>query len=115
MNLSKYIKSSLTVIASLLLYSCSASEREKMAFKTCYDSVRYVDIYEKDGTHLSKTPEAEDFAITICTARARLYDEGYRISLKTDSHDWKVYQTSKFSSRSVYGIYKEAIKKGIEP
>jgi len=30
MNLSKYIKSSLTVIASLLLYSCSASEREKI-------------------------------------------------------------------------------------
>lgn len=104
-----------TLIFSLLLTCCGVSEREKVAFKKCYESVKYVDIYEKDGTHLSNTSEGYDFAITICSARARLYDEGYRISLITNSNDWKVYQAHLFYNHSVYGIYKESIKKGIDP
>lgn len=113
------VKFTIATILVLLTSSCGMSDEEAAvyvaAYKECADSVKLLDIYEKDGTHFSKTDEGKDFEGKICRARARLYTEGYRIGKTAIESDYKIYQLDLISDRTVYGMYKELIKSGIEP
>lgn len=100
---------------AISLFSCGMSEKEIDAYKECANSIKYLDIYEKDGTHFSKTDEAKHFEMTICSARAKLYVEGYRVKKVARQEDYKIYQLSTISNRKSYDMYKELIKSGIEP
>lgn len=113
------VKLTIATILVFLTSSCGMSDKETAIFlavyKECTGSVKLLDIYEKDGTHFSKTDEGRDFERNICLARAKLYTEGYRIRKTTTESDYKIYQLDVVSDRTAYGMYKELIKSGIEP
>ena len=110
------IKITVTTIVVALISSCGGISDEEIAvYKVCANSVKHLDIYQKDGTHFSKTDVGKDFKLRICLARAELYIEGYRIGKTAKESDYKVYQLYLMSDRTVYDIYKELIKSGIEP
>ena len=113
------VKLTIATILVLLTSSCGMSDEEEAVYvavyKECTGSVKLLDIYHKDGTHFSKTDVGKDFERTVCGARARLYSEGYRIEKTAKQSDFKVYKLYLMSDRTVYGIYKELIKSGIEP
>ena len=101
------IKFTVTTIMVALISSCGGMSDEKMAvYKVCADSVKHLDLYEKNGTHFSKTDEGERFEMKICLARAELYIEGYRIGKTAKESDFKVYQLYLMSDRTVYGTGK---------
>lgn len=109
------IKIALVTIVVALISSCEMSDAEMTVYKECIDSAKKIDLYEKDGTHFSKTKEGKTFERRICLARAKLYEEGYRIGKTVKQGDYKVYQLSLMSNASVRSIYMKQIKSGIEP
>ena len=82
------------------------------AFKECFDSAKNLDIYEKDGTHISETQDGKDFIIKVCSTRADLYEEGYRIKKIIQDEDYKIYYHSQIQGRGLKKIYKELIVSG---
>ena len=98
-----------------LISSCGMSKDEMAVYKECTDSAKYLDLYEKDGTHISKSDEGKGFVRKICLAREQLYVEGYRVGKTVKQSDYKVYQLSLMSNYSIRSIYMKQIKSGIEP
>lgn len=113
------LKFSFSIVIAGLISACGMTDEQnetlKVVYRECSESVKHLDIYEKDGTHFSKTSDGKKFEMRICLARAQLYAEGYRIGKTSNESDWKIYQLSLMSNRSVKAMYKDLIKSGIEP
>jgi len=102
-------------IMATLLSACGISDEEMSIYKECANSVKYLDIYQKDGAHFSETDVGREFKLRICGARAELYVEGYRIKKIARQSDYEVFQLYLLSDRQPYDTYKMLIESGIEP
>lgn len=88
--------------------------KKKDVFKECFDSAKNLDIYEKDGTHISQTQDGKVFIIKVCSTRADLFEEGYRIKKNIQDEDYKIYYHAEIQGKRLKNIYQELIKSGKE-
>jgi hypothetical protein len=109
------LKLAIATIIVTLLSACGLSDKEMAIYRECANSVKYLDIYQKDGTHFSETVVGESFTFRICSARAKLYVKGYRIKKIAQQDDYYVWQNYLRSDHEPYYVYKKMIQSGIEP
>ncbi|CAM8377105.1 hypothetical protein MCECIE61_00638 [Candidatus Methylopumilus planktonicus] len=102
------------LIVFINISSCGWSDKKMGAFKDCFDSAKNLDIYEKDGTHISETQDGKAFIVKVCSTRAELYEEGYRIKKIVQDEDYKIYYNSEIQGKRLKNIYQELIKSGKE-
>lgn len=106
------------LITTSTLSGCMDSEKMKIKqkiIKRCTETEKNLDIFLKDGTHISNTDEGKDFSFVICNARANLYIKGYRISQSMNNKDYRVYQLDRLGTYHAEDIYLKLIEQGVEP
>jgi hypothetical protein len=110
--LNKY--SSITLVfLCFFLTSCGASEQEMKIRNYCASSASYLDAYDEDGTHFSKTYNGRRAVREICKVKASLYSQGYRIKKTLHLDDIKLYRIALASDKGLRSWYIRGIKDGM--
>jgi hypothetical protein len=120
MNYKNLLNKLLIIFLSTFTFSCGMPEKEavdfKAAYKECNDSMKLLDIYNKDGTHFTEKDDffRWDFISTVCSARARLYLDGYRIKKTARDEDVYIYRDSVKRNISIEKMFKHKVKSNNE-
>ena len=112
-NKLRRIKSIILALFALSAISCGTSDKEIENRRYCMESAKYLDAYDEDGTHFSKTYSGKRAVREICKVKANLYTQGYRIKRHIHLDDIRLYQIHLASDKSLRSWYIRGIKDGM--